>query len=163
MRINKGPLIAVAVLAIATIASACGGDDNDSGAVATSDASAIIEITAKDVKFVPDKVVIRAGEMVELRLKNEDGQEHDLQVTGLEVEVIDGGATGAEMETPASSMETPEHGESASGESGPIAIHTTANGEGSITFIATEEGTYELWCTLAGHKDAGMVGTLTVE
>ena len=159
-------LVGAGVLAIA--ASACGGDDaGDSGAVATPDGSGVITITAKDVKFVPDEIVISAGEMVELRLMNEDGQEHDLQVRDLDVEVMEGGATGAEHEadTPEAGMDmdTPEHGGATAGEMGPIAMHTTANGEDSITFIATDKGSYEFWCTISGHEEAGMVGTLTVE
>lgn len=31
-----------------------------------------------------------------------------------------------------------------------------------IEFTITEEGTYKLICTLRGHEDRGMVGTLTV-
>lgn len=163
-----GSLILLAMIGtVSSLLIACGGGDDDGNGdvVATPDASGVIEIIARDVKFVPENVVVPAGEMVELRLKNEDGQEHDLQVTDLEVEVMGGGATGAEhdMETPADGMETPAQGESPSGEMGPLAMHTTANGEDSIMFIATEKGTYELWCTITGHKDAGMVGTLTVE
>jgi len=170
---NHRVLGAIAMVGVVALAAACGGNDDDGdGAAATPDSLGVVEIAAKNLKFVPDKITIRAGEMVELRMMSEDGQEHDLQVAGLEVEVMEGGATGAEhqmatpmpgMETPAKDMETPGQGESPSGEMGPIAMHTTADGEDSITFIATEKGKYEFWCTISDHKEAGMVGTLTVE
>jgi uncharacterized cupredoxin-like copper-binding protein len=165
------PVLAAAVLGAATLLAgvACGGGDEDAldGGAAIPDGSGVVTITAKDVKFVPDEIVIPAGELVELRLKNEDGQEHDLQVSDLDVEVMEGGATGADhaMDTPEAGMdmETPAHGGGTAGEMGPIAMHTTANGEDTVTFIARDKGTYEVWCTISGHKEAGMVGTLIVE
>jgi uncharacterized cupredoxin-like copper-binding protein len=33
---------------------------------------------------------------------------------------------------------------------------------GHMTFTPTKSGTYEFYCTVPGHKDAGMVGTMTV-
>jgi FtsP/CotA-like multicopper oxidase with cupredoxin domain len=32
----------------------------------------------------------------------------------------------------------------------------------TVEIPASPEGTYEMWCTVAGHKDAGMKGTVTV-
>ena len=32
----------------------------------------------------------------------------------------------------------------------------------TVDIPASTEGTYEMWCTVAGHKDAGMKGTVTV-
>ena len=37
-----------------------------------------------------------------------------------------------------------------------------ANGRSVITFIATEPGTYEIYCGVPGHREAGMVSTLVV-
>ncbi len=33
----------------------------------------------------------------------------------------------------------------------------------TIEFTPTKPGTYEFFCTVAGHKEAGMVGTLVVK
>jgi len=33
----------------------------------------------------------------------------------------------------------------------------------TIEFDATAAGTYEIYCAVAGHRESGMVGTLTVE
>lgn len=38
-----------------------------------------------------------------------------------------------------------------------------APGESGEVVISLPAGTYQFWCTIPGHKDAGMVGTLTVE
>ncbi|MGN6483012.1 MAG: cupredoxin domain-containing protein [Thermomicrobiales bacterium] len=36
-------------------------------------------------------------------------------------------------------------------------------GESDTVTINAAAGTYEFWCTVPGHKEAGMVGTLTVK
>jgi uncharacterized cupredoxin-like copper-binding protein len=40
--------------------------------------------------------------------------------------------------------------------------HIQAGQAGTITFTPTTAGTYEYYCDVPGHKDAGMKGTLTV-
>jgi uncharacterized cupredoxin-like copper-binding protein len=37
------------------------------------------------------------------------------------------------------------------------------NQTSTLDFTPTKPGTYEFFCTVAGHKDAGMVGTLIVK
>jgi len=44
-------------------------------------------------------------------------------------------------------------------------VHTATVQTGSsdrITFTAPESGTYRFWCTVPGHKEAGMVGHVDV-
>jgi uncharacterized cupredoxin-like copper-binding protein len=36
-------------------------------------------------------------------------------------------------------------------------------GESGSVVINLPAGTYQFWCTVPGHRDAGMTGTLTVE
>lgn len=33
----------------------------------------------------------------------------------------------------------------------------------TLSFVADQAGTFEYWCNVTGHRDAGMEGTLTVE
>ncbi len=39
----------------------------------------------------------------------------------------------------------------------------TADGETSVTFVASEKGTYEYHCSVGSHRANGMVGNLIVE
>ena len=40
--------------------------------------------------------------------------------------------------------------------------HVQAGQTATVTFTPAAAGTYEFYCNVAGHKDAGMKGTLTV-
>ena len=40
--------------------------------------------------------------------------------------------------------------------------HVQAGQTGSITFTPTAAGTFDFYCNVPGHKEAGMKGTLTV-
>ena len=43
-------------------------------------------------------------------------------------------------------------------------LHVAAGtgGKATLTFTPSKPGTYEYYCSVAGHKEAGMVGILTV-
>lgn len=153
----------VAALLLLLLAASCGGSTGDSPktqGAAKPDGAGLVQVVAREGRFVPDQIAIPDGELVRLRFTNEDGQEHDLQVVGIDVEVREGGAAGAEHGAGAGNS---PHGGQANGQMGPIAVHTTAYGSDEISFVARGKGTYEVWCTLTGHKDAGMVGRLLVE
>lgn len=42
-------------------------------------------------------------------------------------------------------------------------VEIPANGQVTATFTAPEPGTYEIYCGVPGHKEAGMIATLVVE
>lgn len=154
--VRRAAFWVVAVGSVAVVA-ACGGSGDDGamdmehgGAAGDRTMAAETRVTVRivDALFDPDEITISSGQLIELTLENKDGQEHDFQVDGLEVEVMSGGAS------------SEEHG---GGDGNTLALHTPADNTGSIVFMAMDPGTYEFYCTIAGHKDAGMVGTLTVE
>ena len=142
-------LSAVGLITLAVLISACGGGDSKSEATPVKPDRAFT-LQAKNVKFVPDKLTIPAGSVVELKLENLDATEHDFQVDRLDADVMSGGSMNA------------EHGGGHDGAQ-MVAVHTTANEMGSVVFMANKKGTYSFYCTITGHKEAGMVGTLTVE
>lgn len=146
MRLRLVPA-AIGLITLAVLVSACGGGDSKTAAV-TPDSTFTIQ--AKNVKFLPDKLTVQAGSVIELKLENLDATEHDLQVEGLDADIMSGGSMKA------------EHGGGHGGKQ-MVAVHTMANEMGSIVFRANKKGTYNFYCTITGHKEAGMVGTLTVE
>jgi uncharacterized cupredoxin-like copper-binding protein len=111
----------------------------------TSDAT--IEVRAENTRFVPDTIQVPAGKLVTLVLKNLDANEHDLEVRGVTpVNVSDGGHEG--------------HGAPLSIK--PLAVHAEARKSAKVTFQIDEKGTYEVFCSIPGHEQSGMVAKLVV-
>lgn len=146
------------VLGLATIATfaalmaACGGaaEEVDPAAAALFkapvDQSLAIEMA--DVKFSAGAISVKPGEVVEVALANKGSIEHDfsiatlpgekaLRVGGKDVAVGHGGNE--------------------------IHAHLKAGAKGVLRLRASSLGTYEFFCTVPGHKGAGMKGTLAVQ
>jgi plastocyanin len=137
---NRSALLVFLAAGLVALTVACGGASEDKGRT--------IEVKAEQIKFVPADISVAAGETITLRLKNVDDMAHDLEVRGLNAESVRGGGHGGH--------------DSGNMMSGAVAVHTEKKKSGSVTFVAKETGTYEIWCTIAGHKELGMVGKLVV-
>ena len=140
---------AVGLITLTALATGCGGSDSK-GVPTPVKPDQTITLQAKNVKFLPDKLTIPTGSVIELELENLDATEHDLQVEGMDADVISGGSMNA--------VHSGGHGAAMM-----VAVHTMANERGSVVFMANKKGTYNFYCPISGHKEAGMVGTLTVE
>lgn len=77
-----------------------------------------------------------------MELKNEDGEEHDLVIEGIAATVSTGNDDG--------------------GHGAKVAVHAEGSETDSVTFTAHENGTYTFYCTIEGHREAGMEGTIEV-
>ncbi|MCJ7513886.1 MAG: plastocyanin/azurin family copper-binding protein, partial [Anaerolineales bacterium] len=94
-----------------------------------------------------------AGAPVELTFINEDALEHDFSILEIPVESV----------SEADPMSA-EHEMQMGAEVKPV-LHVAAEpgATNHLSFTPTKSGTYEFFCTVAGHKDAGMVGTMVVK
>ena len=108
-------------------------------------------LTMKEFGFEPNTITVTAGTLVELTLVNEGAIEHDFVIEIIPVENVSSSNSGDHH------MSTDEHSE--------FDLHTsTVAGETStLTFTPTEAGTYQIICSVPGHKDAGMTGELIVK
>lgn len=137
---------AIVLMSVLPVTWSCANDgDGDEGSPVET-----LTIVAEDTKFSPETITIKSGEKVTFELQNNDSVEHDFQVDKLDVDVIAGG------------MDEVEHDGDGHG-GGKLAMHTGGHESMSITFTANEPGRYEFYCTIPGHRDSGMVGTLTVQ
>lgn len=97
----------------------------------------IIEITAGSYYFKPDKIQVRVGEAVTLKVRNEASIiPHDFVV-----------------QAPAAGID--------------INLAVAAGATASASFTATQAGTYPLYCSkkpplMKSHRDKGMYGQLEV-
>ncbi len=111
-----------------------------------------ITIDAKAMQYEPASFEVTAGQPVRLIFKNDDTVEHDFSI----------------LEIPTSHMS--ESSESMAGHDmsnltvqPELHAAAPAGGSSQIEFTPSKPGTYEYFCTVAGHKEAGMHGTLTVK
>lgn len=131
-------------VAAAALAIGCSSSSNEPSGT-------VIEVVAQNTRFAPDVIEVPAGQKVTLRLKNLDGNEHDLEVRGLKAAVVKGG--GHEGMSGMSSM---------SNTTSNVAVHTKAGKSATVEFQANEKGTYEVFCSMPGHEQSGMVAKLVV-
>ncbi|HCB02299.1 MAG TPA: hypothetical protein DEP19_07935 [Anaerolineae bacterium] len=132
------------VLAIAVLfLSACGS----SNAIPATE----ITVDMNEFLFEPAEITIPAGVPIVLTLTNSGAQEHDFVVAEIVVEDVssEGDTTG----------EHHAHGAEANYD---LHIVTAVGGTSTLSFTATEPGTYKIICTIQGHEIAGMVGELVV-
>lgn len=130
------------VIAFALLLTACSG---------TSQHSTEITLDAADFSYTPASVTVPAGEPVTLTLKNLSVVEHDFVIEKIDVKSVITKDTGSKA----------HH---AHGEQLDVDLHLSAQpGETSvIEFTVSEPGTYTFFCSVAGHKEAGMSGELVV-
>lgn len=132
---RKFGLLFALVLIFSLVLTACGG-----GGGASSNS---IKAEMSDFAFKPNAWTVKAGEEISLELTNTGTVEHDWSL----------------MIQPA---EAPFD---AADEPNVVSKFDLATGQSTtVTFTApTEPGEYQVICTVPGHMEAGMVGTLTVE
>jgi uncharacterized cupredoxin-like copper-binding protein len=107
-----------------------------------------ITITMSDkMRFSPDALRFKQGETVRLTLKNQGAMLHELVI-----------GTKKELEEHAALMlkfPNMEHDE-------PYMAHVPPGKTGSIVWTFNKAGNFDFACLIAGHYQAGMVGTITV-
>jgi uncharacterized cupredoxin-like copper-binding protein len=136
---------ALGVLAAGSVAlAACGGDGAGDampmGAAPAADTGTDIEVTGTDsVRFEPDTLTVPAGEEVTLTFSADSGVEHDF--------VIEGAAT---VGTADAEREGDLH-----------VVRADPGETATATFRVDEPGSYAVYCSVPGHRDTGMVATLT--
>jgi len=122
-----------------------------SGASATAGTTEIV-LDASGLQYQPTTIEVTAGQPVKLTFNNKDSVDHDFSIMEIPMAMI--GVTAE-----------PVAGHDMSGMTEQPQLHmAVAMGQaGTLEFTPTKPGTYEFICTVPGHKEAGMVGTLIVK
>lgn len=121
------------------------------GCAQAPEPSTEITVEATDFAYTPATITVLAGEPVTLTLQNAGRAEHDFIVDQINVTDVEASDTG-----PAAHHQI--------GHEADYDLHFFAKaGETeTLKFTALEPGTYEIFCSVEGHKEAGMIGTLVV-
>lgn len=133
----------LAILAFGLLLAGCAGGG--------SARPAGVKIEAKEFAFSPGNVEVTAGQPVKLTLQNTGALEHDFSILAIPME--------GEAEASGSS----DHNMGHVAEEPELHVAAAANQNATLEFTPTKPGTYEYWCTVSGHKEAGMIGTLVVK
>lgn len=128
--------------------------------VRTGDAEAQeVTITAQDMYFTPDSLTVEAGKPVKLTFVNHGSIDHDVVLAGISAgTAMDDGMASDDQEN--ADMAEGEHAM----DTDAGAMHATAHSheQSTIEFTA-QAGTYDIYCSIPGHREAGMTGTIVVE
>jgi uncharacterized cupredoxin-like copper-binding protein len=110
-----------------------------------------ITVDATDFAYNPSSITVPSGEPVTITLNNSGNVEHDFVVEKINVKDVVASDTGPAEHHQMSGM--PDYD-----------LHFFAKSGDSATlqFTALEPGTYEIFCSIQGHKEAGTIGNLIV-
>jgi plastocyanin len=142
---NRHRLRGMSAVAVAgLLLAACGGDEPESDASNPTKRSNTVEVFGTDrLAFEPDKLAIPAGREVTLELTARS-LEHDL--------IIEGAAASG----------TADENDEADDPDDLHVAHADAGDTVTTTFSIDEPGTYTVYCSVPGHRAAGMVASLEV-
>lgn len=106
-------------------------------------------ITMKEFAFEPAKITVKAGQPVKLTLVNDGALLHDFTSMDAAVEMM-AGEHGA------------QHDMNETMEGAMMHIAVDVGKSATLEFTPTQAGVYTFFCTVEGHRAAGMEGQLIV-
>lgn len=151
-------------LIVAAVLAGCSGSTGESTGSSAPSASVVTVVVATDLAFQPQEIRISTDQRVTVRLQNKGKVLHDWTVDRIAV-------TGAETRGSDSHAMGPSGGMGGGMGSGMMSegagagdLHVAAEAGRvvDITFTAEQSGEYVFYCTVAGHRQAGMEGRLVV-
>lgn len=131
--------VLVAAVGLAAVVAGC----------ASSSAPQTVEVKTNGMAFATKEVTVKKGQTVKLTFNNPDVQLHDFSIDKIPAKAAE------------SHGDSHDHG--AAGAGPQLHVAADAGKTGTLEFTPTEAGTYTFYCTVAGHKEAGMTGTLVVK
>lgn len=148
----KRMVLIVFIVAVSGLLAACSSAESPS--VPASVPVTEITLTATDIAYDTNRLEVTAGQPVRVTLQNSGALGHDFSIMEMP-------HTGEVM------AEEAEHGMDGHDMSGmdvdpEIHVASPVGESLSVEFTPAKAGEYEFFCTEAGHKEAGMVGTLVV-
>jgi uncharacterized cupredoxin-like copper-binding protein len=126
----------------------CAADDTPDASGA--DTTALTVVGTDALTFIPDVFAIPAGEEVTVTFTAEAAAEHDFVIA----DAAALGTTGEEGHG--------DHGDDETPDTDLHVAHADAGQTVTATFTISEPGTYTVYCSVPGHRESGMLATLTV-
>jgi uncharacterized cupredoxin-like copper-binding protein len=116
---------------------------------APKDSLALVAMT--NFAFTPDTLEVNAGEVLEITIQNVESVLHDFTIDKIDADVHVSylGGTG-------------EHAHAMSETDADVHFALTEPGSGVVHLNIHEPGEYVFYCSVPGHREAGMVGKIIV-
>ena len=126
-----------------------GEEENAYLEAAPKDALFLVEMT--NFAFTPNIIEVNAGEVLEIAIQNVEPVLHDFTIDNIDADVHVSylGGTG-------------EHAHVEAQLDADVHFALTEPGSGVVHLKINEPGEYTFYCSVPGHREAGMEGTLTV-
>lgn len=102
---------------------------------------------ANELKFTPDRFIFEAGKRYKLVLSNASGMKHYFTSKDFADAVWTQNVVAGNVEIKGNIRE----------------LELRPNTTAEWTFVPIKSGTYELHCAIAGHTEAGMRGSITIQ
>ena len=128
--------------------AACGGSSSPAGPTPTPARpnDGVLTVRAFEWGFAPQAITLRRGERVEIVLENDGRTLHNFKIEDLAADDIESHSSGPLF-----------------GEENQLFVGAEAGQEGTLSFVPQASGSFTFYCTIRGHRQLGMEGTLTVE
>lgn len=154
--------LAVVLLVLALAGLAACATSSPAAPVATSSAAGSVpqQITVKgsEFKFDPSSITWKVNQPVQLVFQDTGTVEHDLDLSSMPAKDVQVDLSQA-GNIPASATSTAQQ----DAQAGKVYLYAAPGKQATATFTPTTAGTYQFSCSVPGHKEAGMVGTVTVQ
>jgi uncharacterized cupredoxin-like copper-binding protein len=144
----------------ASILTGCGSDHKT------------INVSAYEMGYTPDTITLKQGEEYELIMKNDGNLFHDLTSDNFNIEITEIGEMAEHPESASiidklfginKAYADGGHGHGDTFNLNKLHMNANAGQTIIIKFIPKEKGELVFYCSVEGHKAAGMVGTFIVE
>ncbi|MDF2626557.1 MAG: Cytochrome c oxidase, subunit copper domain [Symbiobacteriaceae bacterium] len=108
----------------------------------------VVTLKVEGYSFGQKEIALQKGKTYQLVLDNKDVQLHDFSIDKIAVKA---------------EHANDNHGHDMGGKKPDLHVAADAGKSGTVTFTPTAAGSYTFYCTVDGHKDAGMVGKVVVK
>lgn len=112
----------------------------------------VVVLEMSDFAYTPDVIEVSAGAVVEIQVENTVKTPHDFTIERIDADVHVSHLPG-----------TGEHVHIEGMEEADLHFALTDQGDGLVHVLVHEPGTYQFYCTVPGHRELGMEGTLIVQ
>ena len=128
---------------LALVAAGC--SDSDGAGTAAGEVQRIT-VEMSELKYEPMRLSVKAGQPAEVTVRNVGTADHDFVVAGL----------------PAKDVKRVTAGHGGHGGGDEIVGHARPGQAVTVRFTPLRTGDFDIFCSLPGHREGGMVGVLTV-